>query len=95
MCRSVPRTVAQFFAESPLEAKHPELVAYLRKLRPSLLDIDEQLRKMRVEGWNLSKVKYTFSDGVVSMVEPLIGGEPVTEYVERVFSILALRLSKK
>jgi hypothetical protein len=52
------------------EARHPELVAYLRKLRPSLLDIDEQFRKMWVEGWNLSNVKYTFSDGVVSMVEP-------------------------
>ena len=72
------------------EAKYPELVAYLRKLRPSLLDIDEQFRKMRVEGWNLPNIKYTFIDGTVSMVEPLIGGEPVSEYVERVFSILAL-----
>src|SRR5882762_9282070 len=46
------------------EAKQPELVAYLRKLRPSLLDIDEQFGKMRVEGWNLSNVKYACSDGV-------------------------------
>jgi hypothetical protein len=76
------------------EANHPDLVAYLRKLRPSLLDIDEQFRKMRVEGWNLSNVKYTFSDGVVSMVEPLIGSEPVSEYVERVFSILALAIQE-
>jgi hypothetical protein len=76
------------------EAKHPELVAYLRKLRPSLLDIDEQFRKMRVEGWNLSNVKYAFSDGVVSMVEPLIEGEPISEYVERVFSILALAIEE-
>ena len=76
------------------EAKHPELVAYLRKLRPSLLDIEERFRKMRVEGWNLSNVKYTFSDGVVSMVEPLIEGEPVSEYVERVFSILALAIEE-
>jgi hypothetical protein len=42
------------------EAKHAELVAYLKKLRPSLLDIVEQFRKMRVEGWNLSNVKYIF-----------------------------------
>ncbi|HSY66706.1 MAG TPA: DUF6602 domain-containing protein [Terriglobales bacterium] len=76
------------------EAKHPELVAYLRKLRPSLLDIDEQFRKMRVEGWNLSNVKYTFSNGVVSMVEPLIEGKPVSEYVARVFSILALAIEE-
>jgi len=76
------------------EAKHPELVAHLRKLRPSLLDIDERFRKMRAEGWNLSNVKYTFSDGVVSMVEPLIEGEPVSEYVERVFSILALTVEE-
>jgi hypothetical protein len=49
---------------------------------------------MRVEGWNLSNVKYTFSDGVVSMVEPLIEGEPISEYVERVFSILALAIEE-
>jgi len=76
------------------EAKHPELVAYLRKLRPSLLAIEEQFRKMRVEGWNLANVKYTVSDGVVSMVDPLIGSEPVSEYVERVFSILALAIEE-
>jgi hypothetical protein len=76
------------------EAKHPELVAYLRQLRPSLLDIDEQFRKMRVEGWNLSNAKYTFSDSVVSMVEPLIDGEPVSKYVERVFSTLALAIEE-
>ena len=76
------------------EAKHPELVAYLRKLRPYLLDIDEQFRKMRVQGWNLSNVKYLFSGGVVSMVEPLIDGEPVGGYVERVFSILALTIEQ-
>lgn len=74
------------------EAKHPELVAYLRKLRPFLLDIQEQFMKMRVEGWNLSNVKYKFSDGVVSMIEPLIGSEPVSEYVERVFGLLALTI---
>lgn len=76
------------------EGKHPELVAYLRKLRLSLLDIDEQFRQMRVEGWNLSNVKYKFSDGAVSMVEPLIGGEPISEYVERVFSVLALAIEE-
>jgi hypothetical protein len=76
------------------EARHPELVTYLRKLRPSLLDIDEQFRKIRVEGWNLSNVKYTSSDGVVSMVEPLIEGKPVSKYVERVFSILALAIEE-
>jgi hypothetical protein len=76
------------------EAKHPELVAYLKNLRPSLLDIDERFKKMRVEGWNLSNVKYTFSDGVVSMGEPLIGDEPVSEYVARVFSLLALAIEE-
>jgi hypothetical protein len=76
------------------EAKHPELVAYLRKLRPSLLDIEERFKKMRVEGWNLSNVKYTFSNGVVSMVEPMIESEPVSEYAGRVFSILALAIEE-
>lgn len=76
------------------EGKHPELVSYLRKLRLSLLDIDEQFRKMRVEGWNLSNVKYKVSDDVVSMVEPLIGSEPIREYIERVFSVLALTIEE-
>jgi len=76
------------------ESKHPALVAYLRKLRPSLLDIDEQFRKMRVEGWNLSNVKYTFNDGVVSMVEPLIESKSVSEYAERVFSLLVLAIEE-
>jgi hypothetical protein len=76
------------------EAKATQLVAYLRKLRPFLLDIEEQFKKMRVEGWNLSNVKYTVSGGVVSMVEPLVGSEPVTEYVDRVFSILALAVEE-
>lgn len=76
------------------EAKHSELVAYLRKLRPLLLDIVEQYRKIRVEGWNLANIDYTFSDGVVSMVEPSVGGEPLSEYIERVFSILALAIEE-
>jgi hypothetical protein len=76
------------------EVRYPELIAYLRKLRPSLLDITEQFRKMRVDGWNLSNVKYTFSNGVVSMVEPLIEGEPVSTYIERIFSILALAIEE-
>lgn len=76
------------------EGKHPELVAYLRRLRPSLLDIEERFRRMRVEGWNLSNVKYKCSDRVVSMIEPLIGSEPVSEYAGRVFSILALAIEE-
>ncbi len=76
------------------EAKHPELVAYLRKLRPLLLDIVEQFRKIRVEGWNLANINYKFSDGVVSMVEPSVGGEPLSEYIGRVFSILALAIEE-
>ena len=76
------------------EAKHPELVAYLRKLRPLLLDIVEQYRKIRVEGWNLANVRYTFNGGVVAMVAPSIGGEPISEYIERVFSILALAIEE-
>jgi hypothetical protein len=76
------------------DAKHPDFIAYLKKLRPFLLEIDEQFKKMRVEGWNLSNVKYAFGDGAVSMIEPLIGGVPVSEYVERVFSSLALTVEE-
>ena len=76
------------------EAKHPELVAYLRKLRPLLLDIVEQFRKIRVEGWNIANINYMFAGGMISMVEPSIGGDPLSGYIERVFSILALAIEE-
>jgi hypothetical protein len=76
------------------EAKHPELVKYLRKLRPAILEIDEKFRRLRVEGWNLPSVKYAFDSGVVSMIEPQIEGEPISEYAGRVFSILALTIEE-
>jgi hypothetical protein len=70
------------------EAKHLELVAYLRKLRPTLLDIDEQFRKMRVEGWNLSNLKYAFSDGVVSK----LAASSIRDYMNIVKSVVASAL---
>jgi hypothetical protein len=74
------------------ETKHPDLVAYLRELRPFVLEIAEQFNKMRVEGWNLSNVKYSLNNGIISMVEPLIGASPVSKYIERVFNRLALAI---
>jgi hypothetical protein len=72
------------------EGKHPELVTYISKLRPSILEIEEQFRKMRYEGWNLPNVKYTFKDGAVSMIDPLIAEKPMGDYVEEVFSVVVL-----
>jgi hypothetical protein len=76
------------------EAKYPDLVAYLRKLRPVVLEIGEQFKKMRVEGWNLPNVKYSCTNGIVSMNEPLVGSEPVGKYIARVFDILALTIEE-
>jgi hypothetical protein len=76
------------------EGRYPELVRYLRKLRPLLLDIAEQFKNVRVHGWNLANVKYVFTDGVVTLIEPQIGGEMVGRYIERVFSILALAIEE-
>jgi hypothetical protein len=76
------------------ESKQPQLATYLRKLRPFFLDIDERVKKVRVEGWNLSNVNYTFKDGAVSMIEPMINGEPVSDYVQRAFSTVVLAIEE-
>jgi hypothetical protein len=74
------------------EQKHPDLVAYLRKLRTTVLEIEEQFRTMRFGGWNLPNVRYSVNGKVVTMIEPQINGEPVSAYVERIFDILALAI---
>ena len=38
--------------------------------------------------------KYTYTNGVISMVEPVIGSEPVSMYVERIFNIVAIAIRK-
>jgi hypothetical protein len=72
------------------ETKYPELVEYLRKLRPSVLQIDEAFKKMRYSGWNLPNVRYTVIDDVEIMIEPQIEAAPVSDFVEGMFAVLAL-----
>lgn len=76
------------------EEKHPELIAYLRKLRPTILEIEEQFKTMRYGGWNVPNVRYGVNGKVVTMIEPQINGESVSEYVERIFSVLALAIEE-
>lgn len=76
------------------EDKYPELIGYLRKLRPTILEIQEQFKTMRYGGWNLPNVRYAVSDGVVTMIEPQINGEAISSYIERIFSVLALAVEE-
>jgi hypothetical protein len=76
------------------EEKHPGLVTYLRELRPTILEIEEQFKKMRNGGWNLPNVRYGVNGEEVTMTEPLINGESVSAYVERIFSVLALAVEE-
>jgi hypothetical protein len=76
------------------EDKHPELVAYLRKVRPTILGIEEQFKAMRYGGWNLPNVRYAVDGKVVTMIEPQINGEAVSAYVERIFSVLSLAIEE-
>jgi hypothetical protein len=76
------------------EDKHPELVAYLRKLRPTIVEIEEQFKTMRYGGWNLPNVRYGVDGNNVSMNEPRINGEPVSAYVERIYDVLALAIEE-
>lgn len=74
------------------EAKHPDLVAYLMKLRPTIIEIDEQFKRMRYGGSNLPNIRYAVYGKVVTMIEPQIDGESISDYVERIFSVLALAI---
>jgi len=72
--------------------KHPDLVAYLMKLRPTIIEIDEQFKRMRYGGSNLPNIRYAVYGKVVTMIEPQIDGESIIDYVERIFSVLALAI---
>ena len=76
------------------EKKHPELVTYLSKLRPTILQIEEQFKAMRYGGWNLPNVQHRVDGKVVTMIEPQINGESVSAYVERIFGVLALAIEE-
>lgn len=74
------------------EQKHPELVEYLRRIRPTVLEIDRQFKAMRFGGWNLPNVRYTLAGEAVEMIEPQIEGTPLSEYIDRIFGTLALAI---
>jgi hypothetical protein len=76
------------------EGKYPELVTYLRKLRPLILEINEQFKTMRYGGWNLPNVRYHVDGKSVTMIEPQISGEDISAFTERVFSVLALAIEE-
>jgi hypothetical protein len=76
------------------EGKCPEIVMYLRKLRPLILEIKEQFKTMRYGGWNLPNVRYHVDGKTVTMAQPQISGEDVSTYVERIFNTLALAIEE-
>ena len=71
-----------------------EIVAYLRKLRPSWLDVDDQFKKLRFGAWTLPSVRYQVDEKLVTMIEPQIGGLTVTEYIDRTYNVVALAIEE-
>jgi hypothetical protein len=76
------------------EAKMPEVVAFLRKLRPIWIDLNEQFKKQRFGSWTLPAVRYEIHENVVSMTEPQVEGKPVTEYVNGIYNVVALAIEE-
>lgn len=76
------------------EAKIPEVVAYLRKLRPIWIDLNEQFKKQRFGSWTLPAVRYDSHDNVVTMSEPQVEGKPVTEYIDGLYSVVSLAIEE-
>jgi hypothetical protein len=76
------------------EAKGPELVAYLRKLRPHWLDIDAQFKSLRTGGWTLPAVRHEMAEKVVTMIEPQIDGMTVSEYADKIYNVVALAVEE-
>ncbi|MGB8478618.1 MAG: hypothetical protein WCE63_07235 [Acidobacteriaceae bacterium] len=76
------------------EAKAPELVGYLRKLRPHWLDIEAQFKSLRFGSWTLPSVRYEKTDKVVTMIEPHINGMTVSEYVDKIYNVVALAVEE-
>jgi hypothetical protein len=76
------------------EAKMPEVVAYLRKLRPVWIDLNEQFKKQRFGSWTLPAVRYEIREKDVSMTEPQVEGKPVTEYIDGIYNVVALAIEE-
>lgn len=72
-----------------LEKPDPDLAEYLRKTR----DWSERLLGRRNaaehEGWTLPPVTYSQKNGRVDAIEPLIAGQPASEFVATIFDRLA------
>jgi hypothetical protein len=68
----------------------PDLGAYLDETRARW---SERLTKARNalehEGWALPRVMYQESQGVLTMIEPTVDGEPVSSFVDAVFERLS------
>lgn len=72
------------------EQKYPGLVEYLRKLRPTVLRVNELFKRMRFGGWNLPNVRYDVVDDVQVMIEPQIEGSDLSTFMKNLLSILGL-----
>ncbi len=71
-----------------LSATHPELADYLREARQWAERLNLMRNKVEHEGWTLPRVGYHESSGRIEVIEPEIGGEPVTKFVDFIFDRL-------
>ena len=76
------------------QQKYPELIDYLRKLRPTVLEVKELFKRMRFGGWNLPSVRYDVVDDLQVMIEPQIDGSNISFFMKDLLSVLRPGQSK-
>ncbi|MGO9930443.1 MAG: hypothetical protein ACLPV8_01300 [Steroidobacteraceae bacterium] len=68
-----------------LESSDPELAAYLRQIRQWSEPLVQSRIALEHGSWTLPKITYTPNDTGVDVGEPMITGQPMTEFVKRTF----------
>jgi hypothetical protein len=67
---------------SKLSLTRPELADYLREARSWAEELNLLRNGIEHEGWILPRVRYRVNGGKIEVVEPEIGGKPLSEFVE-------------
>jgi hypothetical protein len=65
-----------------LQASDPPLAEYLRHTRAWSERLIESRNAIEHKGWTLPRIEYTQTGIIVAATEPMISGQPVTEFVK-------------
>ncbi len=72
-----------------LEKTDPDLAQYVRKTRDWSERLLGRRNAVEHEGWSLPAVKYVEKDGRVDAIEPLIDGQPMSQFVATILDRVA------